>query len=101
MSRQEPHRAKGVAAAQILALALVYVGLGKLGMAISPVSGFATLVWPPTGVALAALLIGGYRLWPGVALGALAINLWQGAPPLSACGIALGKPYVVGDELVL
>ena len=91
MSGQEPHRGKLVTAARILVLCLAYVGLGRLGMAISPVSGFATLVWPPAGVALAALLIGGYRLWPGVALGALVINLVQGAPPLVACGIALGN----------
>src|SRR5512132_148664 len=91
MSRPEPHRGERVTAAQILVLSLVYAGLGKIGMAISPVGGFATFVWAPTGVALAALLIGGYRLWPGVALGALVVNLSQGAPPLVACGIALGN----------
>jgi PAS domain S-box-containing protein len=62
--------------------------LGKLGLAMAPVSGFATLVWPPAGISLAALVIGGYRLWPGIAVGALATNLWTGAPPLAACGIA-------------
>lgn len=76
---------------QLLALALAYIGLGKLGQAISPVSGFATLVWPPAGIALAALLLGGYRLWPGIALGALGLNCWLGAPLLVACGIAAGN----------
>ena len=76
---------------QILALAAVYAGLGKLGMAICRVSGFATLVWPSAGVALAALLLGGYRFSPGVALGALVLNCWLGASPLVACGIAAGN----------
>ncbi len=76
---------------QLLALALAYVGLGKLSIAISPVSGFAALVWPPAGIALAALLLGGYRLWPGIALGALGLNCWLGAPLLVACGIAAGN----------
>jgi integral membrane sensor domain MASE1 len=76
---------------QLLAVTVAYVVAGKLGLAISPVSSFATLVWPPTGVCLAALLIGGCRLWPAVAVGALVTNLWTGAPPLVACGIAVGN----------
>jgi PAS domain S-box-containing protein len=91
MTWQAPHRGKLVTAARILALSSLYTGLGMLGMAISPLGGFATLVWPSAGVAVGALLLGGYRLWPGVALGALVTNLWQGAPPLVACGIALGN----------
>ena len=95
MTRQEPHRGKVVAAAQILALSSLYIGLSRLGMAISPVGGFATFVWPSTGLALAALLIGGYRLWPGVALGAFGASLWHGAPPLVACGVAVGNTLEV------
>jgi len=88
---QPSDRSKLARVGQILALAGVYVVLGKLGMAISSVSGFATLVWPGSGIALAALLLGGYRLWPGIALGALGLNLWLGAPPLVACFIAMGN----------
>ena len=78
-------------AGTLLALGGLYVVVGKLGLAMSPVSGFATLVWSPTGLSLAALIIGGYRLWPAVAAGALVTNLWVGAPPLVACGIAAGN----------
>ncbi len=73
------------------ALAVAYVGAAKLGLALDAVSGFATLVWPPTGIALAALLLFGYRLWPGVALGAFVANLWVGAPIGVATGIAVGN----------
>src|SRR5687767_5024513 len=72
-------------------LAIAYVGAAKLGLALDAVSGFATLVWPPTGIALAALLLFGFRLWPGVALGAFVANLWAGAPVGVACGIAIGN----------
>ena len=53
----------------VLGVAALYVATAKLGflMAIHP--GNVTAVWPPSGIALAALLIGGNRLWPGVWLG--------------------------------
>ena len=54
-------------------------------------SRFATFVWPPTGLSLAALLLFGPRVWPGVALGALAANLLNGASVPLAAGIALGN----------
>ena len=62
-----------------------------MGLQIGAISGFATLVWPPTGIALAALLLGGYRLWPGIFLGALIANVWNGAPIPVALGIAAGN----------
>lgn len=75
-----------------LLLALVYLGLGVLGLELAVVHGSVTLVWPPTGLAIAALLLGGPRLWPGVALGALATNLLAGdASPLAAAFITVGN----------
>jgi signal transduction histidine kinase len=76
---------------KIVALACAYVAAAKFGLALDAVGGFATLVWPATGIAIAALLLFGPRLWPGVALGALVANLWTGAPPLVALGIAAGN----------
>ena len=72
-------------------LAIVYVAAARLGLLLEPVSGFATLVWPPSGIAVATLIRFGIRLWPGVALGAFAVNVWIGAPILVAAGIALGN----------
>lgn len=75
-----------------LLLALVYLGLGVLGLELAVVHGSVTLVWPPTGLAIAALLLGGLRLWPGVALGALATNLLAGdASPLAVAFITVGN----------
>jgi signal transduction histidine kinase len=75
----------------IAALAIVYVVAARAGLMMDAVAGFATLVWPPSGLALAALLIFGKRLWPGVFIGAFAANLLTGAPVLVAVGIATGN----------
>src|SRR5215831_3525234 len=72
-------------------LCLIYVGTAMLGLSLDAVSGFATAVWPPTGLALAALILGGFRLWPGIALGAFLVNLSAGAPLLVAGGMAVGN----------
>ena len=64
----------------ILLLFLVYVATARLGLRMDAVAGFATLVWPPTGISLAVLLLFGKQLWPGVLLGALTVNLLAGAP---------------------
>jgi integral membrane sensor domain MASE1 len=87
--------------AQLVILAAVYFGVAKLGLSLASFQGIVTLVWPPTSVALAALLLFGYRLWPGIALGALLVNLSAGAS-LAAVGIALGNTLeaVVGAYLL-
>ncbi len=77
--------------AKVATLFVLYVSVAKLGLMLDAVSGFATLVWAPTGIALAALLMYGQRLWPGVWLGAFAVNLWAGAPWPVAIGIASGN----------
>jgi signal transduction histidine kinase len=74
-----------------LALAATYVVVGRLGLRLDAVSGFATLVWPAAGLALVALLLFGYRMWPGVAAGAFLTNFGIGAPLAVACGIAFGN----------
>lgn len=91
MARGSSIRARLVHAGHVLALAALYVLLARLSPALIPMGGFASLVWPASGVSLAALVIGGYRLWPGVALGALVTELWLGAPPLVALGIGAGN----------
>ena len=50
---------------QIAGLAAIYFLTGKLGLQLAFVHRSATAVWPPTGIAIAALLLLGRRLWPG------------------------------------
>jgi signal transduction histidine kinase len=76
---------------ELIVLFLVYVVSARLGLMMGAVSGFATLVWPPTGIAMAALLLRGLRLWPAVMLGAIVANIWAGAPFWVALGIGLGN----------
>jgi signal transduction histidine kinase/ActR/RegA family two-component response regulator len=74
-----------------LAVAAVYFGAGKVGLSLASLAEQITLVWPPTGIALAAVLLFGYRVWPGIALGAFLVNVASQEPPLVAAGIALGN----------
>ncbi len=59
-------------------LAITYILGGKLGLKLAFINEYATAIWPPTGIALAALVLGGYRLWPGVLIGAFVVNLTTG-----------------------
>jgi PAS domain S-box-containing protein len=75
---------------QIL-VALAYLGSGWVGLRLALVEANITVVWPPTGIAIAALVIGGWRWWPAVTLGALAVNLLSGAPPAVSLAVAFGN----------
>jgi signal transduction histidine kinase/CheY-like chemotaxis protein len=78
-------------AIQLAVLAGVYFATARLGLAFDAVAGFATLVWPPSGIGLAAVLLFGPRIAPGIAVGAMAANVLAGASPAVALGIALGN----------
>lgn len=93
----------------VLMLALVYFITGKLGLLLSTPPGYATIIWPPSGIAIGALLLFGADLWPGVFLGSLILNglvghawsltghVWSAngglalTPTLIAVGIATGS----------
>lgn len=64
---------------------------GELGLAAPFTSGNVSPVWPPAGVALAAMLLVGYRVWPAVALAAFIVNFFSSIPHLTALGIAVGN----------
>lgn len=55
--------------------ALGYYLAGRAGLLLAIPPGYATAVWPASGVALAAILLGGTRLWPGVLLGSFLVNV--------------------------
>ena len=70
---------------------LAYAVCGRVGLAAQQPGQFATLIWPATGVALAALLRFGLGLWPAIWLGALMVELSTGAPSWTAAMIAFGN----------
>src|SRR5262249_23530072 len=78
-------------AAQLALLGAVYFGLAKFGLTMAFVTEQVTAVWPPTGLALAALVVFGYRVWPGIALGAFLANATATQPLGTAAGVALGN----------
>jgi signal transduction histidine kinase len=76
---------------KLASLALVYHLAARLGLKMAYVQINTSPVWPPTGIALAALLLFGYNLWPGISLGVLVGSLLTGAPVGVAVGMALGN----------
>ncbi len=68
-----------------------YLITGLIGLNFHTVNTFATLIWAPSGIAFAAFLMYGYRVWPGVFFAAFLVNSYIGAPPHIALFIALGN----------
>ncbi|GLZ34633.1 membrane protein [Lentzea sp. NBRC 105346] len=62
-------------ALKILAVAVAYYATAQVGLVLALVRNQVTPLWLPTGICIAALLIAGWRMWPGIALGAFAVNL--------------------------
>lgn len=63
----------------VILTAFYFVG-GLIGKEASFLSGSIALVWPPAGIALAAMLLFGYRFWPGIALGSVLFSFINGVP---------------------
>lgn len=76
---------------KLICVFLAYLSTAKLGLALGAVEGFASLVWAPTGVALAALLLWGRLMSLAVFLAAFAANWNNGAPLSVSLGIGLGN----------
>jgi PAS domain S-box-containing protein len=88
---QEAIKSRSRLSAEVLALATLYVGCGLFGLSLAFVNVSVSAFWPPTGLALAALLWRGPRLWPGVFLGAAIVNFIKQGSLLSTVGIATGN----------
>jgi len=68
-------RTRWRALAEILVVAALYGAASRLALEFLPGAGRATAVWPASGLALAVVLLLGSRVWPGIALGSLAVGL--------------------------
>src|SRR2546425_11275868 len=87
---------------QLLLVGIIYWVAARLSLNLALVHGQVTPIWPPTGIALVAILIFGRRVWPAVFAGALAVNLPIGPSPAGAALIAAGNtlaPLVAAELL--
>src|SRR5437773_848588 len=75
----------------LLVLTGVYFLAGKFGLSLAFVHASASAVWPPTGIALAATLLLGYRVWPALFLGAFLVNVTTAGSVWTSLGIAGGN----------
>src|ERR1700761_7872076 len=78
-------------AGYVLELCLIgaaYFTLAKLGLAVASINPSATPIWPPTGLAIAAILIRGNRVAPAILVGAFAANATTAGTLITSFAIA-------------
>ncbi|HTE99605.1 MAG TPA: MASE1 domain-containing protein [Bradyrhizobium sp.] len=86
----------------LVAIGVIYFALAKGGLALASIHPSATPIWPPTGVALAAVLLWGYRTWPAIFTAAVIVNATTAGSVATAIAIATGNSLeaVVGAYLI-
>src|SRR5438477_11830232 len=72
-------------------LTLVYFIAGKFGLMLASLHASASPVWPPAGIALAALLVLGYRVWPAISIGAFLVNVSTAGNVATSLAVASGN----------
>ena len=87
--RRRLHDLAVTPAVMLLAIAYSVTALASLRLAV--VDNVVTPLWPPTGVAVVALLVFGYRLWPGITIAAFLVNIAIAPSVAAAGGIAIGN----------
>jgi signal transduction histidine kinase/CheY-like chemotaxis protein len=93
----EPDRAAplrprfGSYALELFGIGLAYFVLAKIGLGLASIHPSASPIWPPTGVALAAVMLRGYRIWPAIFLGAWIANATTAGSISTSSAIALGN----------
>jgi signal transduction histidine kinase len=78
-------------AVKLLSFTLVYRLAVVVGLTMAYYQSNTSPVWPPTGIAIAALLLFGFNLWPGIAISVLIGTSLAGTPLTLSLGIALGN----------
>src|SRR5580765_4061221 len=87
MRRQESFQSL----AETVTVFVFYYAAGRLGLALATLHTNASPVWPASGIAIAALLILGYRVWPAVFLGAFVVNVTTSGSAANGLLIASGN----------
>src|SRR2546429_4319833 len=87
---------------EFLGIAITYLAVAKLSLALASVHPSATPIWPPTGFALAAVLLLGYRIWPAIFLAAFIANATTAGSTYTSLAIATGNTLesLVGAYLI-
>src|SRR5215831_13849241 len=76
---------------ELAVIALLYIGLASTAPLLPVLSAIGTPLWPPSGVALAIILLRGYRTWPAISLGSLYVSTSSaGLLSIQPIGIAAG-----------
>ena len=88
--------------AGLIGIGLTYFVLAKIGLALSLIHPSASTIWPPTGFALAAVVLWGYRVWPAIFLAAMIANVTAAGSIGTAISIATGNSLeaLVGAALI-
>jgi signal transduction histidine kinase/CheY-like chemotaxis protein len=83
-------------------VAVIYFIGGKVGLMLASLHASASPVWPAAGIALAAILLFGYRIWPAIFIGAFLVNVTTAGNVATSFGIAIGNTLeaMVGGWLV-
>jgi signal transduction histidine kinase/integral membrane sensor domain MASE1/CheY-like chemotaxis protein len=76
---------------RLVAVAALYFAAAKLGLSLASLHTNVSPVWPPTGFAIAAVLLLGYRIWPAILVGAFVVNLLTPVSVATAVGISIGN----------
>lgn len=76
---------------KVLALGVVYRLGVVVGLSMAYVQPNASPVWPPTGIAVAGLLLFGWKLWPAISLAVFFGSIFTGAPLTLSTGMAVGN----------
>jgi len=80
-------------AAQVCLVAIAYFMVARLSLALAIPPGYASAVWPPSGIALASALLLGSRIWPGIWIGAALANITVESSFVATALIASGNTF--------
>jgi integral membrane sensor domain MASE1 len=87
---------------ELTSIAIIYIALAKLSLALASIHPSATPIWPPTGFALGLVLLLGFEISPGIFLGAFVANITTAGSIGTSLAIATGNTLesLVGAYLI-
>lgn len=86
---------------RLIGVGVAYYVAARIGLSFALVGDNVTPMWPPTGVAVAALFTLGYRVWPGIALAAFAVNLPISPEPSALTSVAIAAGNTIAPVVAV